>query len=112
MHFNFLHLVQRTGEVQIIFSLISSFPFLLKTQQQLGLSWELESSFPTSQRRSVWAHPLFQGMHLLQPQPRLIAGLQEVRAEAEGKLFVLLVQRSSELVCPLPHLGLILGIII
>lgn len=30
MHFNFLHLVQRTGEVQIIFSLISNFPFLLK----------------------------------------------------------------------------------
>lgn len=49
MHFNFLHLVQRTGEVQIIFSLISSFPFLLKNtaaiRPQLGIG-KFFSHFP------------------------------------------------------------------
>lgn len=88
VHFNFLHLGQRTGEVQLIFSLIFSFPFLLKKpQQQLCLNWELESSFSTSHCRSVCAHSLLQGMQVLQPRPRLTAGLQQVQAGAERRAF-------------------------
>lgn len=58
------------------------------------------------------AQPVLQEMHLLQPQPRLAAGLQQVQAAQKEELSGLLVLRSLDFVCLLPHLGLILGIII
>lgn len=83
MHFNFLYLGQRTGEVQLIFSLSFSFPFLLKNHSSNYAStgdWKVLFPLPTA---GLCAHLLLQGMQVLQPQPRLTAGLQQGQAGAE-----------------------------
>lgn len=112
MHFNFLHLGQRTGEVQLIFSLISSLPFLLKNTAAIRPQLGIGKFFSHIPLQVCVCTPPVSGNVSAAATAQADCRASRVGAEAERKLFVLLVQRSLELVCPLPHLGLILGIIV
>lgn len=106
VHFNSLHLGQGAGEVQLIFNLIFSFPFLLKNtaaiMPRLGIG-KFFSHFPL---QVCVCRPHIAGNASAAAQK--LQGFRLGQEELSG----LLVQRFFYFICLLPHLGLILGTMI